>query len=218
VTRSRGRRPRDRGQGESGRERILQAAIELISEQGFAATGVAQVCERAGVAKTALYWHFESKEGLLATVVERVGTSWIEEIQKRSYQEGEPLQRIQRVVQEWRRILLEQPQLIRLPMIVQLEQGETSENTRAALQRVYQRAERALIQGIEDSLGIELPDLDLVAHTIVTLLQGAMLRQILDPDEAVLDRILGELRRTIVLLIADRLPDEMKARIESLPG
>jgi len=205
---------KSRARAESGRERILQAAIGLISEQGFAATGVAQVCERAGVAKTALYWHFENKEGLLAEVVERVGTEWIEEIQKRSYQEGEPLQRIARVVQEWRRMLLEEPHLIRLPMVVQLERGETSERARAALLRVYARAERALVQGIEDTLGTTLRDLDLVAHSIVTLLQGAMLRQILDPDEELLDRILEELQRTIVLLIADRLPEAMRDRLD----
>jgi hypothetical protein len=33
-----------------------------------------------------------------------------------------------------------------------------------------------------------------------------MLRQIVDPDEAQLDRVLQELRRTVMLLIADRLP------------
>ena len=34
---------------EGGRERLLDAAIALISEQGYAATSVGQVCARAGV-------------------------------------------------------------------------------------------------------------------------------------------------------------------------
>ena len=57
-------------------------------------------------------------------------------------------------------------------------------------------------------MGTSLPDLDLVAHTIVTLLQGAVLRQIIDPDETRLDRIFDELIRTIVLLVWARLPQQ----------
>jgi TetR/AcrR family fatty acid metabolism transcriptional regulator len=191
----------DRG----GRERLLAAAVELFAEQGYAATGIAEVCARAGVAKTALYWHFDNKEGLLAAVIESIGTSWIEQIRKAAYQAGTAEERIERLVSEWRRILLEQPELLRLPIVAQLEQGD-SLRARDAVRTIWQRAEWALIEGIEDTMGRSLPDVDLVAHTIFALLQGALLRQIVDPDEAQLDRVLGELQRTIVLLIADRLP------------
>lgn len=216
--RARGRRRssrRDRGQGEGGRERLLEAAVGLIGERGYAASSVGDICRRAGVARTALYWHFESKEGLLAAVVERVGTTWIEEIRKRAYLAGDPAERVQRLVDEWRRILHEQPQLIRLPMVVALEQAEASERVRLALHRVIHRAESALIEGIEDTLGRSLPDLDLVAHSILTLLQGAALQQIVEPDEERLDRTLAELRRTFLLLIWVRLPEDLRADLPS---
>lgn len=197
-----------RGAGAGGRERLLAAATELFAERGYAATGTAEVCRRAGVAKTALYWHFESKEGLLAEVIRTVGTSWIEEIEKRIYLEGDAEERICRLMAELRRLLDEQPELLRLPMVAGLEQGEASEQARDALRTVWRRAEEALTRGIEDTLGQTLPDLDLVAHTVVTLLEGAMLRQAVDPDPVRLDRLLAELQRTVVLLIADRLPPE----------
>lgn len=73
-------RPR-RAQAEATRERILAAAIELIAERGFAATSIDQLCQRAGVVRTAIYWHFGAKEGLVVPVIERVAASWIEEIQ-----------------------------------------------------------------------------------------------------------------------------------------
>lgn len=190
----------------TSRERLLEAGTALFAERGYAATGIAEICARAGVAKTALYWHFESKEGLLAEVIERVGTSWIEQIRKAAYQVGDPAQRIDRLVGEWRRILLEQPELLRLPVIAGLEQGD-SRRACEALRRIWQRAEWALIEGIEDTIGRALPDVDLLAHTIFALLQGAMLRQIVDPDTAQLDRVLDEARRTVMLLIADRVPE-----------
>ncbi|MEO6703989.1 MAG: TetR/AcrR family transcriptional regulator [Jatrophihabitantaceae bacterium] len=50
------------------RQRIVNAAVSLFAEQGFDATSVNQVVARAGVAKGALYHHFESKDDLLYEV------------------------------------------------------------------------------------------------------------------------------------------------------
>ncbi len=47
------------------RERILTAATELFAEQGYAATSVQQVVDRAGVTKGGLYHYFGAKEDLL---------------------------------------------------------------------------------------------------------------------------------------------------------
>jgi AcrR family transcriptional regulator len=46
------------------RERLLQAALELIDEGGYGAASVAAIAERAGVAAGTLYRHFSSKEEL----------------------------------------------------------------------------------------------------------------------------------------------------------
>jgi AcrR family transcriptional regulator len=51
-----------------GRQRIVAAAVALFAEQGYDATSVNQVVARAGVAKGALYHHFESKDDLLYEV------------------------------------------------------------------------------------------------------------------------------------------------------
>jgi AcrR family transcriptional regulator len=50
------------------RSRIVAAAVSLFAEQGFDATSVNQVVARAGVAKGALYHHFDSKDDLLYEV------------------------------------------------------------------------------------------------------------------------------------------------------
>ncbi|WP_193184240.1 TetR/AcrR family transcriptional regulator [Nisaea sediminum] len=46
------------------RTRLLEAARDVIREQGFAATSVDALCTRAGVTKGAFFHHFESKEAL----------------------------------------------------------------------------------------------------------------------------------------------------------
>lgn len=46
------------------RRRLYEAAIALIAEQGFSATTVEQIAERAGVAKGTVYYNFASKTEL----------------------------------------------------------------------------------------------------------------------------------------------------------
>lgn len=46
------------------RTKLLDAAIEVIRKQGYAATSVDELCRKAGVTKGAFFHHFESKDAL----------------------------------------------------------------------------------------------------------------------------------------------------------
>lgn len=52
------------------RERILEAARELFEAQGFAATRVAEICERADVAHKTFFNHFPGKQDLVRQIAE----------------------------------------------------------------------------------------------------------------------------------------------------
>ena len=58
-------------EGARTRERVLEAAADLIARQGYAATSIAQISQRSGTNPASIYWAFGSKEGLLAAVMER---------------------------------------------------------------------------------------------------------------------------------------------------
>jgi AcrR family transcriptional regulator len=47
------------------RERLVRAAVDLFTEQGYDATTVAQIAERAGVTKSTFFRHFPDKRELL---------------------------------------------------------------------------------------------------------------------------------------------------------
>ena len=47
------------------RQRILDVALDLFTEQGYDGTSLRQIAEQLGVTKAALYYHFESKEDIL---------------------------------------------------------------------------------------------------------------------------------------------------------
>ena len=50
---------------------VLQEAIQVISERGYAATSIQEVADRVGVLKGSLYHYFSSKEELLLRILEQ---------------------------------------------------------------------------------------------------------------------------------------------------
>ncbi|MFI6577168.1 TetR/AcrR family transcriptional regulator [Nocardiopsis sp. NPDC050513] len=69
VSTPRGGRPPG-GRREATRLRLFEAAIALISEQGYEATTVDAIAERAGVAKGTVYYNFGGKGELYTALME----------------------------------------------------------------------------------------------------------------------------------------------------
>jgi AcrR family transcriptional regulator len=51
------------------RTRIQQVALDLFTEQGYEKTSLREIAERLGVTKAALYYHFKTKEDIVASTV-----------------------------------------------------------------------------------------------------------------------------------------------------
>lgn len=61
--------PRPSATGAETRDRVLALAAELMKEKGYAGTSLREIAERLGVSKAALYYHFRSKDELVAALV-----------------------------------------------------------------------------------------------------------------------------------------------------
>lgn len=73
MERKRGRVHRGpHGQGDQPpqdtRARILAASLDLFAERGFEGTGISEIAERVGIAKSVIYYHFRNKEAVLAEI------------------------------------------------------------------------------------------------------------------------------------------------------
>ncbi|MFI7446217.1 TetR/AcrR family transcriptional regulator [Nonomuraea sp. NPDC049714] len=55
---------------EDTRSRIQEVALELFTEQGYEATSLREIAERLGVTKAALYYHFKTKDEIVASLAE----------------------------------------------------------------------------------------------------------------------------------------------------
>lgn len=55
--------------GERTRQAVIKAAYDLFLEQGYAATSMRQIAERAGLALGGIYNHFENKEAIFSELI-----------------------------------------------------------------------------------------------------------------------------------------------------
>jgi TetR/AcrR family transcriptional regulator len=60
---------RNKRRKESTKEAVRRAAAELFAEKGFAATSTREICQRAGITKPVLYYHFGDKHHLYEELV-----------------------------------------------------------------------------------------------------------------------------------------------------
>ncbi|MGH9110545.1 MAG: TetR/AcrR family transcriptional regulator [Acidimicrobiales bacterium] len=60
------------GENRETRSRIAEVALRLIADHGYAATSTREIAARLGFTKAALYYHFRTKDDLLAAIVEPV--------------------------------------------------------------------------------------------------------------------------------------------------
>ena len=65
-------KPRKRGTREQTRQRLLDAAIDLIRREGLAALSTVRITEQAGIVQSGFYAHFRNVDECLAAAAEQV--------------------------------------------------------------------------------------------------------------------------------------------------
>jgi len=63
---------------EEKEERILQAALDVFSVNGFRGSTIDQIAEAAGMSKPNLFYYFRTKEAIHRQLIDRVLSTWLE--------------------------------------------------------------------------------------------------------------------------------------------
>jgi len=186
------------------RERLLQTALEMIAERGFAATSVDALAKRARVDKSAVYWNFKSKDGLLQAVVDDVTRACVLEaplaVGARS-----PTEAVTELLSSWSADLLARRSKLRVLLSILVERSDVDEETRETLRRYYQDASATLasnLRAAQPALGV---DAALVADLLLAQLQGIFLRSLVQGDEREEQRLLDGLKDAALALVERRL-------------
>ncbi|MFI9645640.1 TetR/AcrR family transcriptional regulator [Streptomyces sp. NPDC052040] len=98
------------------RERLLQAAVELVSERGYDATTLGDIADRAGSARGLVSYYFTGKRQLLQSAVHRLMHRTLEEALEREPRTGDGRERLARTVDAVLGLTVRHPVLMRQHM------------------------------------------------------------------------------------------------------
>lgn len=74
-------------------KKILEAALEVFSQNGFRGSTIDQIAEEAGMSKPNLLYYFKSKQDIHETLLSRLLDSWLAPLRELS-EDGDPLEEI----------------------------------------------------------------------------------------------------------------------------
>ena len=77
----------------STQEKVLDAAVELFSSNGYNATSIRDIAARVGMTISNIYYYYGSKEGLLIAILERVSRRIVEGLSEIVKSDVGPLER-----------------------------------------------------------------------------------------------------------------------------
>ncbi|MFF7366438.1 TetR/AcrR family transcriptional regulator [Streptomyces tricolor] len=98
------------------RERLLQAAVELVGERGFDATTLGDIADRAGSARGLVSYYFPGKRQLVQSAVHRLMHRTLEEALEREPQTEDGRERLARAIDAILGLARDRPVLMRQHM------------------------------------------------------------------------------------------------------
>jgi AcrR family transcriptional regulator len=98
------------------RERLLQAAVELVGERGFEATTLADIADRAGTARGLVSYYFPGKRQLVQSAVHRLMHRTLEEALEREPRTEDGRERLARAIDAILGLARDRPVLMRQHM------------------------------------------------------------------------------------------------------
>jgi len=176
----------------SKRDAIVQAAKELIWEEGYEAMSPRDVIDRSGAGQGSLYHHFKGKRDLAGQALWEVNDE-LRAIADRvfSHPERPPLERVRRFLDALSREPLKGCRIGRLAVESAIEDDAIREPVAAWFDYAEGKLRQALLEaqvGGELSKGLDAADL---ALTLTAMLQGGYLLARTHRDPAAMRRALA---------------------------
>ncbi|HZN78084.1 MAG TPA: helix-turn-helix domain-containing protein [Mycobacterium sp.] len=185
-------------QGEQSRELILDATERLMATRGYAATSINDIRKACGLPPSSIYWHFGSKEGVLAAVMERGADRFFAAIPTSEDVGGQ--------LAVLSTLQAQHPDFLRLFYMLSLERG-----TDPAVAAVIRRVRDTAIRRFRDAIGALLPTgvpqdktervVTELASVAVALSDGVFFAEHLEPDGTDVARMYRRLYQTMTALI-----------------
>ncbi|GAB7142343.1 TetR/AcrR family transcriptional regulator [Mycobacterium riyadhense] len=193
-------------QGETSRELILDATERLMATKGYAATSISDIRNACGLPPSSIYWHFGSKEGVLAAVMMRGASRFFAAIPTWDEADEAIEARSERQLTALANLQSQHPDFLRLFYLLSLERSDDP-TVAEMVRRVRDTAIARFRDAITHLLPFDLPRG--IADRIVTeltgfavaLSDGVFFADHLEPDATDVERMYRRLWQALEALI-----------------
>lgn len=182
-------------------ERILQTTIAALSRLDPAVLTIQQICRDAGVTAPTIYYHFGSKDGLLAAAIERLVEEWLAVMEASVPRRGDLEETLALAAAAWQAGICLPSRPLAVFVFVTLLSAETSQQARHALQRARDRSEQLVRDAVVPYLGDTERATQLAMVTIDAVIACAVQHR-LDDDAAAVRRRIAALVAVIRATVA----------------
>ncbi len=196
-----------RRQGAKSRKKLLKAAVQVLGAEGYSGFSIDRIVRTAKVNRSALYWHFDSKNGLLLATLGEMSRIWMEEFVQHTAEGASPLEQLDIMIGRVRHLITQAPEHRRMTFSLLLERGEKDEGIRAGIAQLFEQRFLALVDGFAEATGLPKEQLAAMSDTAIALADGLLLRYLSNGNETRLDEALVEMHdylrfRFTTLLVA----------------
>lgn len=141
--------PARRGRPGYDRDGMLAVAVALFIERGYDATSVADLAERLGLSKSALYHHFSSKEEVLAVALDRALDPLEAVLDQPGARSGKPVARVEHVMRAAVVVLVERLDVVTL--LLRVRGNSDTERTAIDRRREFDHRVTTLVREAQDA-------------------------------------------------------------------
>jgi AcrR family transcriptional regulator len=161
-------------------DRLIFAAMELFLKQGYSATGVKQILDRAGAKSGSLYYFFPTKEDLLLAVLEKYKELLYPDVMQPVFDRvSDPIERIFGVLDGYRQMLTMTHCTLGCPIgNLALELSDTHPAARELICDNFDGWKACIAQCIREASGRFPDDVDAkeIASFVLTVMEGGMMQ------------------------------------------
>ena len=182
----------------------ISELTRLFAARGYAGTSLDLIAKEAKTSKSSIFWHFENKEDLLFTVVDRAMSEWEVRAGSEILAQPDAARQLAKLVDLYRDLASERPDTLRLLLGLLLETADANEDVKRRFQRMYQGYRTSIQIVLEEGVNAgefepTVPSDHLAAMTLA-LFDGLFVQWFLDPN-AVTDAVFESVKRTIFSLV-----------------
>ncbi|MEQ8276656.1 MAG: TetR/AcrR family transcriptional regulator [Deltaproteobacteria bacterium] len=196
-------------QGEQTRKTIIDVTTRLFASRGYAGTSLDLIAKEAHTSKSSIFWHFENKEDLLFTVVDRAMSEWEVKAGSEILAQPDPPRQLSKLIDLYRELAQDRPDTLRLLLGLLLETADANQEVKRRFQRMYQGYRTSIQIVIEEGVAADFFDKrvpsDHLAAMTLAIFDGLFVQWFLD-NEAVPDEIFDSVKQAIFGLVMPGKP------------